>query len=181
MTMDTNLNIHQIENILYNSCLFDKRNDIMLTNLSFGLLNHEADFVAINKSNYLTEVEIKRSLADFKKDFEKDVFHKDERVYKFFYFVPVSIKDKVMDFLKTETALTKIHTTFGEHYFPHVMTYSEEGRVEDVKESGSLYTGYGRKLFLEEIVKVSRLVSIRYWNLFQKTLDVTIDTKNERL
>lgn len=166
--MDTKLDIHQIEGILYDSFLFDRRNDLIITNLSFGLLNHEADFVSINKSGYLTEVEIKRSFQDFKKDFTKDVFHKDERVYKFIYFIPASIKDKVMEFLKTDVALEKLHSTFGEHYFPCVMTYTDEGVMEIVKESGSMYTGYGRKLFLEEIVKTTRLLSLRYWSLHKK-------------
>lgn len=35
--MDTNLDIHKIEGILYDSFLFGRRNDLIVTNLSFGL------------------------------------------------------------------------------------------------------------------------------------------------
>ena len=95
--MNTKLSVRQIQLALYNSPLFNKRSDTMATNISWGLLNHEADFVSMNRSGYLTEVEIKRSWEDFKADFKKDHEHKDERVYRFFYCVPEGILEKVKD------------------------------------------------------------------------------------
>lgn len=86
--MDTELSIEQILLGLRNSTLWNKRNDIMIPNLSWGLLDYEADFVVLSKSGYLTEVEIKRSFADFKADFKKAHKHDDERVYYFYYCVP---------------------------------------------------------------------------------------------
>ena len=42
--MDTKLSVRQIQLALYNfSPLFNKRSDTMATNISWGLLNHEAD------------------------------------------------------------------------------------------------------------------------------------------
>lgn len=38
-SMDTKLDRHQIEGILYDSFLFDRRNDLIITNLSFGVTN----------------------------------------------------------------------------------------------------------------------------------------------
>lgn len=61
----TNLSVKEIENILVNF-LGGVRTNIMVPNLSWGLLNHEADFVSIDKNGYLTEVEIKRSFEDSK-------------------------------------------------------------------------------------------------------------------
>lgn len=55
----------------------------MIPNLSWGLLDYEADFVAISKSGYMTEVEIKRSFEDFKADFSKKHKHDAEQVYYF--------------------------------------------------------------------------------------------------
>lgn len=55
---DTNLSIQQIE--LAIAQMFGIRNNIIVPNVSWGFFDtHEADLVIINKSNYLTEVEIK--------------------------------------------------------------------------------------------------------------------------
>ena len=60
----------------------------MIPNLSWGLLQYEADFVVVSKSGYLTEVEIKRSYSDFLADFKKKHSHDAEQVYYFYYCVP---------------------------------------------------------------------------------------------
>lgn len=93
--MDTSLTVTQIQLALHNSGLWNKRSDIMVPNLSWGFLPYEADFVVMTKSGYLTEVEIKRSWEDFKADFNKVHRHDDERIYHFFYCVPITIFDKV--------------------------------------------------------------------------------------
>ena len=80
--MDTKLTIDEIELAIVNSGIFNKRGDIFVPNVSWGLLNHEADMVVMTKSGYLTEIEIKRSWEDFKADFKKPHEHKDERVNK---------------------------------------------------------------------------------------------------
>ncbi len=157
--MDTKLTIDEIELAIVNSGIFNKRSDIIVPNVSWGLLNHEADLVIMNKSGYLTEVEIKRSWEDFKADFKKDHQHDDERVYKFYYCVPSSIKDKVIELLKSKY-----------EYIPAVLAYSDEGGVQDLKV-GTSYTKGARKLFLEEQLTIARLGCMRIWNLKQKLVD----------
>lgn len=157
--MNTNLTIDEIELAIVNSRIFNKRTDIFVPNVSWGLLNHEADMVIMTKSGYLTEIEIKRSWEDFKADFKKDHEHKDERVYKFYYCVPSSIKEKVIELLKTKDK------------FPAVLSYSEEGIVTDLKV-GFPNTNRGRKLFLEEQLTIARLGCMRVWNLKQKLVDI---------
>ena len=49
---------------------------------------YEADFIYINKKNFLTEVEIKISFDDFKADFNKKIFHNSKHVRSFYYAVP---------------------------------------------------------------------------------------------
>ena len=80
--MDTKLSIEEILVALHESRIWNKRSDMFVPNLSWGLLNHEADLVIVNKTGYLTEVEIKRSWEDFKADFNKKHTHNDERVYE---------------------------------------------------------------------------------------------------
>lgn len=158
--MDTRLTIDEIELAIVNSTLFNKRTDIFVPNVSWGLLNHEADMVIMTKSGYLTEIEIKRSWEDFKADFKKDHHHEDERVDKLYYCVPLSIKERVADYLIE-----------NEIPFTGILYYSEEGKIRTHNTGGKFYTG-GRKLFLEEQLTIARLGCMRVWNLKKKLVDV---------
>ena len=174
--MDTSLTVQQIQLALHNSGLWNKRSDIMVPNLSWGLLPYEADFVVMTKSGYLTEVEIKRSWEDFKADFNKDHRHDDERIYHFFYCVPIAIFDKVKDFLINKLMeklddyskdwLTKNPELLGVHsQLPAVLTYDEKGIVKRQKFGFSGARRHqARKLFLEEQLQIARLGCLRYWN-----------------
>jgi hypothetical protein len=155
--MDTNLTVEQIQVALYNSTLFNKRQDIMIPNLSYGLLDYEADFVSISKSGYLTEVEIKRSFEDFKADFKKKHNHNDFHVYYFYYCIPESIFNKVNKYLQ-ENQSTKA-----------ILTYDENGFIFN-KHIGFSRNYNGRKLFIEEQLKVARLGCLRMWNLKEKNI-----------
>lgn len=96
---DTTLTIEQIESRLAHSDMFNLRRNIVVPNVSWGLLEYEADFVSLSKSGYLTEVEIKRSWEDFRKDFTKKHLHDDPRISYFYYCVPKSIAYRVLDTL----------------------------------------------------------------------------------
>ena len=169
--MDTRLTIEQILIGLRNSGLWNIRSDIMIPNLSYGLLPYEADFVVISKAGYLTEVEIKRSWQDFKADFKKEHKHDADQVYYFYYCVPESIVDKVVDYFKTQ---------YGSGWCPALLKFTEKGQVSRVlvkdetsgryRSVGTQYNeGYHRKLFLEEQLTVARLGQLRYWSLLEKT------------
>ena len=160
--MDTKLTIEQIISGLRNSGLWNKRNDIMIPNLSWGLLDYEADFVAISKSGYMTEVEIKRSFEDFKADFSKKHKHDAEQVYYFYYCVPESIISKVIEFLDS-------HFEHNDRK-PAVLIYDENGVVKAGGYGCRYNPGNHRKLFLEEQLQIARLGTLRFWNLLEKTL-----------
>lgn len=55
---------------------------------------YEADFIYINKNNYLTEVEIKISISDFKVDFDKKHYHDNSKVRALYYAIPKDLWDK---------------------------------------------------------------------------------------
>ena len=78
---------------------FGIRRNIIVPNVFWGMLPYEADLVILTKSNYATEIEIKISKADLKKDKEKRHNH-DSDMFKYLYFaVPKEL---------TEFALTEI-------------------------------------------------------------------------
>ena len=156
--MDTNLTIDEIELAVVNSGIFNKQTDIFVPNLSWGLLNHEADLVVMSKSGYLTEIEIKRSWEDFKADFKKDHEHNDDRISNFYYCVPESILGKVLEFFKER---------FGEA-LPAIIAYNDKGDI--IFNKGYSWRG-GRKLFIEEQLTIARLGCMRVWNLKQKLIN----------
>lgn len=98
---ETNLTIEQIETLLVGSSLspFYFGQNIVVPNVDWGFLNHEADLLVMSKRRYLTEIEIKRSWSDFLADFSKEHHHYDSKLSHFYYAVPVSIAQKVFDWL----------------------------------------------------------------------------------
>jgi hypothetical protein len=155
----------------------------MLPNLSWGLLNHEADLCIINKTGFLTEIEIKRSLEDLKKDFKKKEYHNDDRVSSFYYCLPISIKEKAIELF--EKNKDKIRELYGyddtassriTKDLPAVIWYGEDGSL---KFEGWPVRQNTRKLFLEEKEKIGRLMSLRYWDVVSKHNNMLLEEKKE--
>lgn len=123
--------------------------------MSWGLLNHEADMIIMSKSGYVTEIEIKRSLSDFKADFRKKHDHSDKLVSQLYYAVPACIYEKCMELLK------------GNKREAGILTYNEKGSVSYAITAPTLHSNR-RKLFLEEQFQLARLGSMRAWALKEK-------------
>lgn len=86
--------------------------------------------------------------------------HKAPWVYKFYYVIPLFIKEKVLKYFE-DKGLTGCDV-------PGILCYSETGNITSV--GGIPNVNGGRKMFLEEILKVARLGTLRYWNLRNKEL-----------
>lgn len=164
--LDTKLTVKEIEELIilkrHNGGV---RQNLCVPNVSFGMnIEYEADLVVVTKSGYATEYEIKRSWTDFLADFKKNnCAHKAPWVYKFFYVVPLSIKDKVLSYLDNlfeEKKITNI---------PAVLCYSEDKQISLF--GGCHYVSGGRKMFIEERLKLARLGTLRYWDLRRKMYD----------
>ncbi|MCM1301982.1 MAG: hypothetical protein NC226_09710 [Bacteroides cellulosilyticus] len=158
MMIDTNLSVKEIELALLDWC-GGERSNIAVPNVTTGLfwgLPFEADLLVMSKAGYVTEFEIKRSYTDFVADFKKDASaHNAPQIYNFYYVVPISIIEKVMKYLREYVEEE-----------PAVLAYDETGKFKN-------YGGYpqrkgGRKLFLEEQLKLARLGTLRYWALRRK-------------
>ena len=63
-----------------------------------GKTEYEADFIYFDlKTQYITEVEIKTSVQDFKRDFKKKRYHDCENVKYLYYAMPRSLYDDYYD------------------------------------------------------------------------------------
>ena len=74
------------------------RQNIIVPNVSWSFINYEADLVVLTKSNYATEIEIKVSKADLKKDKEKRHTH-NSNYFKYLYF---AVPKELVEFALTE-------------------------------------------------------------------------------
>lgn len=152
--IDTKLTVGQIQVAVAEA--FGVRNHIIVPNVSWGFFaSHEADMVLITKSNYLIEVEIKRSWSDFLADFKKTTTHDEGKVMYKYFAVPESLTDKVKTYL-----VENKHQDWG------IIQYHETGTawiVRQPKNFGS--TDHRKKLFLEEQLAIARLGCMRIWKL----------------
>lgn len=156
----TKLTVEDIQIALFKSKIWNNKTDIMLPNLSFGLLEYEADFVVISNAGYLTEVEIKRSFEDLQADFKKNHTHNDPKVSYFYYCLPITMKDKAEELLKRS----------NNGFLPAIIYYDENGKCTPNSVNP---TKKGRKLFLEEQLHAAKLGCLRFWNLKCKTQNTT--------
>lgn len=180
--LDTNLTIEQIQSRLAQIDNFNLRRNIVVPNVSWGLLEYEADFVSLSKSGYLTEVEIKRSWEDFRKDFKKKHLHDDPRIAYFYYCVPKSIANKVMDALYVvepfDCGWRKYKITGIKEGVPTnagLITYDnhdwEGNECEWIGIDFIAYAGRrkaARKLTDQEQLKLAHLGCMRVWDLKKK-------------
>ena len=180
--LDTNLTIEQIQSRLAQIDQFNLRRNIVVPNVSWGLLEYEADFVSLSKSGYLTEVEIKRSWEDFRKDFQKKHMHDDPRIAYFYYCVPRSIAYRVLDALyvvnPVESKYRKYNITGIKEGVPAnagLIIYDNHDRQGNECEWIGIdfwaFAGrrkIARKLTEAEQLKLAHLGCMRLWDLKKK-------------
>ncbi len=163
MAADTIFSITQIEVAL--AQYFGYRANVIVPKVSWGLLNHEADLLIMNKTGYLTEIEIKRSWADFLADFRKKHTHDDSKVSWLYYAVPKSIVDKCkakleeVDPNKKWGLIEYGGDCYGECWPNTIYLPSNSTRHNPAK-----------KLSLEEQFKLTRLGAMRTWSIKEKII-----------
>lgn len=134
---------------------YDYRKYLIVPNISWGFLNHEADLLIVSKSNYCTEVEIKVSKSDFLNDFKKPHQHISRYVKYFYYAMPHSLYEKVKDQIPTHAGVI-------------TCDYDYRGRVRARIEKMAVADKKAQVLTTDEVQKVLRLAHMRVWSLKEK-------------
>lgn len=152
------------------SKLFPIRKHIIVPNISWGLLNHEADLVVMRSTGVLIEIEIKVSVADFKKDFKKQHGHKDYggRITEFYYAIPFNLLEKCLPLIPEEAGIIVVQE----------YEYSDNKKSVYAKiEKPAHRIKNSRKLTDKEQYQLARLGCLRIFPLKDKILKL----KNEKL
>ena len=159
--MNTKLTIREIEEVLV-SYWGGPQNvlcvpNVYIANIAGKDYDYEADLLMITKAGFCIEFEIKRSYSDLMAEAKKDkCTHKAPFISSFYYVLPHAIKDKAREFFET---------TGTEHH--GLVYYTEEKKI--FFTGGNVSTKGRRKMTVEEMYKVARLGTLRYWNLRNKT------------
>lgn len=167
-TLKTKLSVAQIQLSLYRH-LFDSRNDIVVPNVSWGLLSYEADLLGISASGQVTEVEIKRSLSDLRADFKKRHHHDDEIVTYFYYCIPESLLEKAKAAILENEKKAHPYADIKESDCPAILVYTEDAQIKETGFGKAKRYGYHR-ISDHEKETLGRLGTLRYWDVLEKTL-----------
>ncbi len=174
--MDTKRTIEEIEVALATSEKFNYQKNVVVPNVhgesSVLAIFHECDMLVMSKSGYLTEIEIKRSFADFKADFNKRHHHANSELIKYFYYcVPQSIGDKVMEVLKEK----EIFYT-GVIMYNEALDFSIVGHYEGTINGCDIFSHPqfpgAKKLYLEQQLELARLGCMRVIGLKKKLTEL---------
>lgn len=178
--------IEKIELGVMNYRDFNFRQNLMVfrvTDIS-NIVNHECDCLILSKSGYLTEIEIKRSYADFLADFKKNSgrgHSTDSHIKAFYFLVHESFSERVRKYLEEDKKLPEAIYVYDDRgvIVNHISQFQMK---EDIgKKCGCspyLVSGLNwfscwhspKKLFIEEQFQLARLGSMRYRTMTEKLI-----------
>ena len=93
------------------------RQNLIVPNVSWGIANlHECDLLALSKSNYATEIEIKISKADILKDKEKLHGHRHNHIARLYFAVPVDLTDYALFHIPDRAGLYSVSRNSNHAY-----------------------------------------------------------------
>jgi len=78
---------------------------LVVSNLSWGFKIHECDMISVTNAGYATEIEIKVSVADTKKDLEKRHGHKSDKIKYLYFAMPLEIYEKTKDYVPKQAGI----------------------------------------------------------------------------
>lgn len=85
------------------------RQNTIVSNVSWGLgLNHECDMLVLDQNQRFTEIEIKISKSDLKKDFKKPHNHSSTFISRLVYAVPAELVEYALSIIPDGTGLIQV-------------------------------------------------------------------------
>ena len=127
---------------------YDWSKNLIVPNV-YWEFDHELDLCVVSKAGYITEIEIKVSLSDLKKDREKTHLHYDKKGrIKYLYFAIPAKLAKHIEHIPDNAGVYVVTT---------------KGRVVKIADPKPWLNA--RKLTDKEQYQVARLGAIRIWNL----------------
>lgn len=144
---------------------FNYRVNLIVPNVHWGMNIHECDLLVVSKAGYVTEVEIKRTVADLRAEAKKRHNHdmgNAKRLIKYLYFALSSQMLKkdmeqhqmIRDLVPAHAGILIVHTK------------EEVGHRQKVRRwREALPNKMATKISEKERYQIARLGAMRIWNL----------------
>lgn len=127
----------------------------IVPNVSFGLgLRHECDMLALDSKNRFTEIEIKVSLADLKKDFLKPHGHRSDIISRLVYAMPEDLCKKHSNLIPNSCGIIAVTAEEKHGSKIYVAEWVRQCKHKVVKEPTP-----------KQILKFMNLGCMRIWSL----------------
>ena len=143
---------------------YDPRRYLIIPNVTYGFgLRHEADLILVrNNTNYCFEIEIKRTIADLKKDFLKKHGHIDpkKRIKELYYALPTGLIDKAVPIIEENNKTAGI-----------IFCYKTREACFSTHIKYAVPDKTARPLNEREINELTRLGTIKLWSAKRKHWD----------
>lgn len=133
---------------------------ILVRSLAGMVVNHEADILLVSKNLYLTEIEIKISISDLKKETKKKHNHQDPKIKRLYFLVPTTILRNAIKLIPEDCGILGAYRTIRDTISIRVV---REPKVN--KEAV--------KISQDELVNIYRLQSLRYWETLNQNNKLT--------
>lgn len=145
---------------------FNPRLYLAVPNVSWGFEIHECDLILVRGTGYAVEIEIKRSLADLKKDFNKRHGHRDRqnRIKELYYAVPESLLAKALPLIDELAEAAGI-----------ISCYRKEGVFLSKIVVPARTDKKARKLTIQERYVLARLGTLKLWSAREKLIERQIE------
>lgn len=141
---------------------YDYRRNLVVPNVHWGMQLHECDLLLLTEAGYATEIEIKISMADLRKDKEKKHGHRSGgRIKKLIFAMPhkfMSKAEEIERHVPGQAGIVFVEWDDKDGW-PRVHTHRQP--IADNK---------ARAFTQRERYRLARLGALRIWNLKRKTL-----------
>lgn len=143
---------------------FGYRQNIIVPNISWGFMNHEADIFVVQRNGYVLEIEIKRSKSDLLADHKKKHKHQDEhnRISELYYALPEKLYDSCKDLIPKSAGILTCDKWLPD--WSNKWSYNVRTMRKPIKNS------LARKLTDKERLKIAHLGTMRIWSLKKKII-----------
>jgi len=131
---------------------------LVVSNVSWGFKIHECDMISVTNSGYATEIEIKISVADTKKDMTKAHGHKSDKIKYLYFAMPKEIYEKAKEFVPKQAGIYTVEAYYWRKQLRYRVVCERKAEVNQ---------GH-RKLTDDEIDQLRRLAAMRYFSMLKR-------------
>lgn len=148
---------------------FNPRANLIVPNVHWGFGVHECDMLIVSKSGYCTEVEIKVSASDLKKDVDKRHHHNSNKIKHLYFAIP----EKLLAYKEHIPTRAGILVVSEEKVINYSSSYSSGNVINRISRERYAETYGNYRITEKERYEIARLGALRIWTMKNKLQKIT--------